>query len=59
MEMPMVAPALIQGDLESVLTGMTQTAYDPKIRSAFVFRGLAVGDLAVTGLAYERAVKSR
>ena len=53
---PMVEPGLIKGDLESVVTGATPAGYDPAMRAAFVFRGLAIGDLAVAGLAYGRAV---
>jgi ornithine cyclodeaminase/alanine dehydrogenase len=56
MEKPMVAPALIRGDLASVVTGKTPASYNPAARAAFVFRCLAIGDLAVAALAYQRAL---
>lgn len=55
MEKPMVDTGLIRGDLGSVLSGETPARFDANTRSAFVFRGLAIGDLAVAGLAYQRA----
>ncbi len=54
-EKPMVNPAQITGDLQSLLTNTTPAKFDPSKRTAFVFRGLAIGDLAVAGLAYMRA----
>lgn len=57
-ERPMLDPKRISGDLTDLLTGRVQTAFDPHARSAFMFRGLAIGDLAVAMLAYERACKS-
>ncbi len=56
MDKPMVAEKLISGDLGTVVTGGTPAAFDETRRSAFVFRGLAIGDLAVAGLAYGRAM---
>lgn len=54
MEKPLVDPALITGDLSSLI--MTQShGFDPARPSAFVFRGLALGDLAVAALALDRA----
>jgi ornithine cyclodeaminase/alanine dehydrogenase-like protein (mu-crystallin family) len=55
MEKPMVDTALIKGDLQSVVTGAVPARYDANARAAFVFRGIAIGDLAVAGLAYARA----
>ena len=55
MEKPLVDPALIKGDLQSLVANKTPASYDPNKRAAFVFRGLAIGDLAVAGLAYGRA----
>ena len=56
METPMVDPARIAGDMETLVTGGTPGGYDPARPAAFVFRGLAIGDLAVAALAYRRAV---
>jgi ornithine cyclodeaminase/alanine dehydrogenase len=54
MEKPMVSANLISGDLDGLVTGRDQAAFDAGKRSAFVFRGLAIGDLAVAGLAYRK-----
>ncbi len=54
MEKPMVAPSLITGELADLAIGAP--SYDAGSPSAFIFRGIAVGDLAVAGLAYARAV---
>ncbi|MCP5075048.1 MAG: ornithine cyclodeaminase family protein [Rhodobacteraceae bacterium] len=56
MDKPMVAPELISGDLESVVLGETPAAFNADAASAFVFRGLALGDLAVAGMAFNRAL---
>ena len=55
MEKPMVAPGLISGDLSSLVAGITSDGFDPARRTAFVFRGLAIGDLAVAAFAYQCA----
>ncbi len=52
----MVDPDLIRGDLRHLVGGKTDLAFDAKKRSAFVFRGLAIGDFAIACLAYERAL---
>jgi ornithine cyclodeaminase/alanine dehydrogenase len=52
----MVDPKLVSGDLSGLVTGKLGAAFAPGKRSAFAFRGIAVGDIAVAGLAYERAV---
>jgi len=54
---PMVDPGLVKGDLKGLLGGAAPGVFDPAVRSAFVFRGLAIGDFAVAGLAYNRAVE--
>ena len=54
MEKPMVSPELISGDLDSAVLGETPARFDGTGRTAFVFRGLAIGDLAVAGLAWQR-----
>ncbi len=51
----MVAPELVRGDLEGLVAGDPPLAFDPASRTAFVFRGLALGDFAVAALALERA----
>ena len=55
MEKPMVDARLITGDLQSAVTGASSPRFDADGRAAFVFRGLALGDLAIAGLAYQRA----
>lgn len=57
MEKPMVEAELICGDLQTAVTGQTTAQFDATKRSAFVFRGLALGDLAIAGLAYQKAVQ--
>ena len=51
----MVDPGLVQGDLRGLIAGDAGASFDPEKRSAFIFRGLAIGDFAVACLAYERA----
>jgi len=53
---PMVARDLVAGDLSALVTGALTAGFVPGARSAFVFRGIAIGDLAVAGLAYQRAM---
>jgi ornithine cyclodeaminase/alanine dehydrogenase-like protein (mu-crystallin family) len=55
MSKPMVAPPLVAGDLSSLVCGDLPGRENAEERTAFVFRGLALGDLAVAGLAYGRA----
>jgi len=56
---PQMIPAeLIGEDLQDLVTGRTTARKDDQERIAFVFRGLAIGDLAMAILAYERAVKA-
>lgn len=59
MEKPMVEPNLIKGDLSQVVIGEAVAQFDADKRSAFVFRGLALGDLAVAGLAYHKALAQK
>lgn len=58
MPKPLVDPALVCGDLTSLVTGDTAGRRTDEERTAFVFRGLAIGDLAVAGLAYQRACEN-
>jgi len=55
MPKPMVDPALVAGDLTGLVCGDFAGRQGPGEATAFVFRGMAVGDLAVAGLAYMRA----
>ena len=55
MSKPMVAPSLVAGDLSGLVAGDLPGRATGEERSAFVFRGLAVGDLALAALAYQRA----
>ena len=60
MSKPMVVPALVAGDLLGLVCGDLPGREYAQERIAFVFRGLALGDLALAGLAYRRAnAKSR
>ncbi|PZV34913.1 ornithine cyclodeaminase family protein [Mesorhizobium kowhaii] len=52
---PMVAPALVAGDLSGLVCGEIAGREGAQELTAFVFRGLAVGDLALAALAYHRA----
>ena len=56
MDEPMVAPELVSGDLTGLVTGAIASRQNADERTAFVFRGLALGDLALAALAYESAV---
>ena len=56
MPKPMAPPALVAGDLAGLVTGRIAAGFDPARRSAFLFRGIALGDFAVATLAYARAV---
>jgi ornithine cyclodeaminase/alanine dehydrogenase-like protein (mu-crystallin family) len=55
---PMVPPALVAGDLTGLVCGEIAGRAGAEERTAFVFRGLAVGDLALAALAYRRAKTS-
>jgi ornithine cyclodeaminase/alanine dehydrogenase len=52
---PMVAPQLVSGDLADLVAGSVAEVSAPGERSAFVFRGLGLADLALAGLAFQRA----
>ena len=55
MSKPMVAPTLVAGDLSALVCGDLPGRRSAEERTAFAFRGLALGDLALAGLAYRRA----
>lgn len=56
MPKPVVDPALVAGDLTGLVCGDFEGRRSPAETTAFVFRGIAVGDLAVAALAYQRAL---
>lgn len=51
-------PELIAGDLSSLVLGKTPGRTNAAERTAFMFRGHALGDLALSALAYQKAVAS-
>jgi len=55
MSKPMIKPELVAGDLVGLVCGDVAGRQSNDERTTFVFRGLAVGDLAIAGLAYLRA----
>jgi ornithine cyclodeaminase/alanine dehydrogenase len=55
MAKPLVRRDLIAGDLDALVNGEQPGRTRDDERIAFAFRGLALGDLALAGLAYERA----
>jgi ornithine cyclodeaminase/alanine dehydrogenase-like protein (mu-crystallin family) len=57
MPKPLVDPALVAGDLTGLVKGDIPGRRSNEEKTAFVFRGLALGDLAVAALAYQRAVQ--
>ena len=58
MPKPLADPALVRGDLTGLVAGDAAGRCSAGERTAFMFRGLALGDLAVAGLAYQRALVS-
>ena len=52
---PMVAPQLVSGDLAELVDGRIAEKSSASERSAFVFRGVGLADLALAALAYQRA----
>jgi ornithine cyclodeaminase/alanine dehydrogenase len=57
MPKPLVDPALVAGDLMGLVNGEIAGRRQDDEKTAFVFRGLALGDLAVAALAYQRALR--
>jgi ornithine cyclodeaminase/alanine dehydrogenase len=55
MNRPLVAPQLVSTDLGGLVNGEPLGRNTPEERTAFVFRGLGLGDLALAGLAYQRS----
>jgi len=52
---PMVKPSLVLGDISGLVMGKVCGRHGEKERTAFVFRAVALGDLALAALAYQRA----
>ncbi len=55
---PLVDPALVAGDITQLSTGALAGRQNDDETTAFIFRGLALGDLALAWLAYEGAIKA-
>ena len=55
MPKPMVAPALVAGDLGALISGAVAGRCSDAERTAFVSRGIGLADLALAALAYRRA----
>ena len=55
MDKKMVDPGLVTADLTEMVGGAVAIAHDPARPSAFIFRGLALGDYAAAALALARA----
>jgi len=53
METPLVDLSLVKGDLTGLVTGVVDGRLAKAEKSAFVFRGFALGDLALAALAFE------
>lgn len=58
MEKPMIDPVLVHGDVAGLVSGNAAASFDPAKCSAFVFRGIAIGDFALAALTYARAAGS-
>lgn len=58
MPTPLVDPDLVAGDLTGLVNGDIAGRCSNDEKTAFIFRGLALGDLALAALAYQRACKS-
>ena len=56
---PMVDPRLIKGDLRALVTGQVPARESDTERNAFLFRGLAIGDLALAGVAVRKALAGK
>ena len=55
MEQPMVDKDLITGDINQLVSGEVKGRADQSQRIAFVFRAVVLGDLALSGLALDKA----
>ena len=57
MQAKLAPPELVTGDLGQLVRGEIEGRTSPSQRTAFVFRGFGIGDLALAGLAHVRAAK--
>jgi ornithine cyclodeaminase/alanine dehydrogenase-like protein (mu-crystallin family) len=55
---PLVEPELVSGDLTGLVNGDITGRRSDDEKTAFIFRGLAIGDLALAALAFDRARRS-
>ncbi len=55
MSKPMVEPTLVAGDLQDLVSGRVTRSIRAKERTAFAFRGMAIGDLALASLVFDVA----
>ena len=53
---PMVDIDLVGGDISGLVDGTAKGRVDQAQRTAFVFRAVALGDLALSSLAYQKAL---
>jgi len=53
MEQPLVDLSLMSGDLTGLVTGVADGRLADDEKTAFIFRGFALGDLALAALAYQ------
>ena len=58
MQKPMVARELVAGDLTGLVNGDISGRCTDSERTAFVSRGIGLGDLALAALAYQRACRT-
>lgn len=56
MSEPMLDPSLISGDMSELVNGSVKGRSSKSECTAFVFRSVAIGDLAVAALAYEKLI---
>lgn len=54
---PMLDSSLVDGDISELINGEVNGRGDEMERNAFVFRSVALGDLAVAALAFKQAVR--
>ena len=56
MPVKLADPAIIGGDMADLVNGKIEGRTTDEQRTAFVFRAHAIGDLALTSLAYQKAI---
>lgn len=59
MQAKLAPPEMVTGDLGQLVRGEIEGRTSPSQRTAFVFRGFGIGDLALAGLAYVKASAAR